>query len=159
MPVTKLIFGLRTSQVVTLKATGQPRPPAPDLLVTTSGQPDDAVIAYGEDAWTATLPPGDHIVRLETPGDSWFDGNVAFTLSAASLIVIHGDAASPKPMAWLGTNSVSNPKNPWPAPFASEPLPNQAWFSQKLQALNAALSATPERNAPDLQSLKRETAR
>jgi hypothetical protein len=147
MPVTKLIFGLRTDEEVTLTVTGHPKDPAPDLLITTHGQTQDAVIAYDNGAWTATLPAGDYVVRME-PGDHWFEGEVKFTLSAASMIVIHGDEASPKPMAWRDmVGAVNNPKNPWPPPRISEALPDQAWFSETLAYLNSQISLA--RSSPD----------
>jgi hypothetical protein len=156
MPVTKLIFGLRTDEEVTLTVTGHPKEPAPDLLITTNGQAKDAVIAYDNAAWTATLPAGDHVIRME-PGERWFDGEVSFTLSATSMIVIHGDEASPKPMAWHATiGAVNNPKNPWPPPRISEALPDQAWFSETLEYRNSQISLA--RSSPDLQSLLHHTA-
>lgn len=155
---TKLIFGLRTSEDVTLTVTGQPGAQAPDLLIKTSGQVNDAVIPYGDGAWTATLTAGDHIVRMEAPGDSWFDGEVKFTLSSASTIVIHGAAGSPKPIGWVATaGAVNDPKNPWPPPLAAKPLPNQVWLSETLQVLNEDLSVA--RMSPDLPTRPRKTAR
>jgi len=159
MPVdTKLIFGLRTSEDVTLTVTGQPGARAPDLLIKTSGQAKDTVIAYDNGAWTAALTAGEHVVRVEASGDSWFQGEVKFTLSSASTIVIYDTAASPQPMAWLATTgAVNDAKNPWPPPVAAEPLSNQAWLSGTLQALNKELSVS--RTFPDLPSSPRKTAR
>jgi len=159
MPVdTKLIFGLRTSESITLTVTGQPGGQAPDLQIKTNGQAKDTVIAYGNGAWAAQLAAGDHVVRMTASGDSWFDGEVRFTLSSASTIVIHTTGASSQPMAWLATTgAVDDPKNPWPPPVAAEPLSNQAWLSETLQALNKELSVA--RTSPDLHSLPRKTAR
>lgn len=162
MPVdTKLIFGLRTSEDVTLTVTGQPGPRAPDLQIKTDGQAEDTVIGYGNGGWTAKLAAGDHVVRMTASGDSWFDGEVRFTLSSASTIVIYATRASSQPMAWLATTgvvgAVNDPKNPWPPPVAAEPLSNQTWLSQTLQALNKELSVA--RTSPDPHSPPRKTAR
>lgn len=149
---TKLIFGLRTNEDVTLTVTGQPGSRAPDLQIKTDGQAEDTVIVYGNGAWTTKLAAGDHVVRMPAPGDSWFDGEVRFTLSSASTIVIYAIRASSQPMAWLATTgAVNDPKNPWPPPLAAVPLPDQAWLSETLQALNKEVSVartSPERHAP-----------
>jgi hypothetical protein len=154
----KLIFGLRTSEEVTLTVTGQPGPRAPDLQIKTIGQAKDTVIAYGNGAWIATLTAGDHAVWMAASDDSWFDGEVRFTLSSASAIVIHATGTSPQPMAWLAsTGAVDDPKNPWPPPVAAEPLSDQAWLSGTLQDLKKGLSLL--RMSPDFRSLPRKTAR
>jgi hypothetical protein len=155
---TKLIFGLRTSEDVTLTVTGQPRVQAPDLQIKTNGQAKDTVIAYSNGAWTTTLTAGDHVVRMAASRDSWFDGQVRFTLSSASMIVVLATGVSPPPMAWFATTgAVDDPKDPWPPPAAAEPLSNQAWLSETLQALNNEISVT--RTFPDLGSLPHKTAR
>ena len=155
---TKLIFGLRTSEDITLTVTGQPGAQAPDLQIKTNGQAEDTVITYGNGAWTTKLAPGDHVVRMAAARDSWFDGEVTFTLSSASTIVVYAAGASSQPMAWLATTgAVNDPKNPWPPPVAAEPLSNQVWLSATLQALNKDLSVA--RTFPDPHSPSRKTAR
>jgi hypothetical protein len=157
MPIdTKLIFGLRTSEDVTLTVTGQPGPQAPDLLITRSGQEKDTVIEYSDGAWIATLTSGDYVVRMEAPGDLWFESGVSFTLSAASTIVSYDAAVSSKPMGWIATTSAVDPKNPWPPPLAAELLPNQMWLGETLQVLSDNVSIA--RRPPDIQ-LPRNTAR
>jgi hypothetical protein len=158
MPVdTKLIFGLRTSEDVTLTVTGQPGPQAPDLLITTSGQEKDTEIAYSAGAWIAPLTAGDYVVRMEAPGDLWFESGVSFTLSAVSTIVIYDAAASPKPMGWTATTGAVDPKDPWPPPLAAEPLPNPTWLGETLQVLsdNVSISRGPRSS----HTLPRNTAR
>jgi hypothetical protein len=151
---TKLIFGLRTTEPVTLTLSGQPGPLPPDLLIKTSGQVKDTVIPYASGAWTAELAAGDHVVWLQAPGDCWFDGPVSFTLSSASTIVVH--AASSSPMAWRTTAGVNDPKNPWPPPLAAEPLSDQTWLGQTVQELSAQVSV--ERTPLASVSLPRKTA-
>lgn len=142
MPVdAKFIFGVRTSETVTLTLTGHPGAIVPDLLIKTRGKVNDAVIGYDSGAWTATLVAGDYIVWMAVPEGGWFEGDVQFTLSTASTIVSYGDSTWSKLVAWLATSgAVRDPKYPPPPPLAAVPLTDQAWFSESLQTLKGTLS-------------------
>jgi hypothetical protein len=154
----KLLFGLRTSEVITVTVTGSPGPQAPDLQITTRGLPNDAVVSYASGAWTATISPGDHVVRMEVPGELWFAGGVHFALSAPATIVGYGDASSPRPTAWVSAaGAIDDPKDPLPPPLAASAvaLADQDWLNQTLQAL----VPTDLKSAPPLRTLQHKTAR
>jgi hypothetical protein len=151
----KLLFGLRTSETVTITVTGSPGPQAPDLRISTQGSPNDAVAPYTSGAWTATVSPGDHVVRMEAPGELWFAGEIQFALSVPATIVGYGNATAPQPMAWASASGsfADDPKYPVPPPLAAVALVEQDWLSQTL----LALVPTDIKSAPPLRMLQHKT--
>jgi hypothetical protein len=134
----KLLFGLRTSESVTLTVNAVPDEPAPDLRILSNGQTDDVIIAYANEGWRVRLVPGDHVVRIETPADSDFAG-VQFTLSPAATI-IGGDVAEPsKLVAWTAPGAVNNPKDPRLLSCTAVPLVEESWLSQTLRSLASTI--------------------
>lgn len=157
---TKLLFGLRTGQKITLTVTGQPVSRAPELWILASGQAEHTVIAYDRSRgnWTTTLLPGDYIVQMDAPGDSWFEGEVAFTLSAPATI-FGSDAPVPaQPVAWTAAaGAARDPKNPSPPGLAARTVPDARWLSATLQSLYGRLR--PRRSPPLNLPMPRPAAR
>ena len=146
---TKLIFGIRTSEPVSLTLTADAplsRKP-PDLLIKTSKQ--EIAIPYSNNAWVTTLDAGDHIAYMPAPGDSWFETPLTFTLSTPATIVSCKGAAK-EPLAWTATvGTASDPKDPWPPPLDSNdpaPLANPAWLGSTLTTMKSQVSL--DRSAP-----------
>lgn len=146
---TKLIFGIRTSEPVslTLTADGPLSQQPPDLLIKTSEQ--QIAIPCSNNAWVTTLGAGDHIAYMPAPGDRWFDAPLTFTLSAPATIVSCTGAAK-EPLTWTATaGTAGDPKDPWPPPLASSdtaPLANPAWLGSTLTTMKSQVSL--DRSAP-----------
>lgn len=148
---TRLLFGLRTSQQITLTVLGQPKRQAPDLWILSNEQSTYAVLAHDRKCghWKAVLPAGDHIVRMDAPGDSWFDGEIRFVLSAESTIVACKPGPKSQPASWTATTGVvDDPKYPSPPLAASQPLSDADWLCTTLQSLYGQLVS--RRGIPDL---------
>lgn len=147
---TRLIFGIRTSGTVSLSVTanGQLPQQPPDLRIKTSEK--DIAVPYSNNTWVTTLDAGDYIAYMPAPGDSWFDAPLTFTLSAAATLVSY--TGTPKVLqTWTATSvTISDSKNPWPPPLASNVdtalLANSAWLSSTLTTMMAQV--TIERSAP-----------
>jgi len=132
----RLIFGIRTSEPLTLSVTTSgplPQQP-PDLRLKTQGQ--DTAILCSNNTWVAPLEAGDHIVYMPAPGDSWIDAQLEFTLSAPATIV-GSDGASGTLKTWTAATGASDPKNPGPPPSSSAvPLPGSTWIGCTIAAMS-----------------------
>ncbi|HEU4727529.1 MAG TPA: hypothetical protein VFT22_06565 [Kofleriaceae bacterium] len=139
--IIRLIFGLRTSEPLTLSvtATGPFPEPPPDLRVSTNGQ--EIAVPCNNNAWVANLAPGDQVAYLAVSDVRWFDVPFAFELSALATIVTYDQTRQP-PVIWNGKGgNASDPKNPWPPPLAATIDPatigDLTWLSGTLTTLNA----------------------
>jgi len=156
---TKLLFGLRTNQQVTLTVVGQPGSQAPELWILSRGQQTYTVIAYDRDHghWATALAAGDHIVRMDAPGDSWFAGEVTFTLGTEQTIVVCDDKAMWQPVSWVAANGVVNdPKYPSPPLRAASQVTGSDWLPGTLKPLYEQLAS--RRGAPDLRAIPARSA-
>jgi len=147
----KMLFGIRTSEPVSLSITADgplPQQP-PDLRIKTSEQ--EIAIPYSDNAWVTTLGAGDHIAYMLAPGDSWFDARLTFSLGAPATIVSCTGAASAL-LTWTATAGVAgDPKNPWPPPLdgnATAPLARSAWLGSTLTTMSSQVSRDLDRSAP-----------
>lgn len=153
---TKLLFGIRTSETLSLFVTAAGPLPAqpPDLQITTGGQ--QIAIPCSDGAWSATLGSGDHAVRLPAADESWFDGAVAFSLSAPATIVSRESVTSTTLVTFTTTtgsaSTAKDPKNPWPPPLldkgASAPLVEPTWIGTTLATLAEQVSTDRSADAP-----------
>jgi hypothetical protein len=152
---TKLLFGIRNSETISLVVTTDGTLPAqpPDLEITTGGQAIS--IPCSDNAWSATLDSGDHTVRLSAANDSWFDGAVAFTLSAPATIVSRESATSTNLVTFTVTAGTASPardpKNPWPPPLVGKggtPLVEPTWIGSKLALLGDQVSTDRSAHEP-----------
>ena len=142
----RLIFGIRTSEPLTLSVTTSgPLPPQPpDLRLKTQGQ--DTTISCSNGAWVAPLEAGDHVVYMPAPGDHWIDARLEFTLSAPATI-IGRDRASGTLKTWTAATGASDPKNPGPPPISSAvPLPGSTWIGCTIAAMSTQVEDA--RSAP-----------
>jgi len=145
----KFIFGIRTSGAVTLTITAEGQLPQqpPDLRIQTSEK--ECTASCSNKTWIATLGVGDHIAYMPAPGESWFDGRLTFELSAPATIVSYNTAEVL--LAWTHTTgTLSDSKNPWPPPLASNVdtalLADSAWLSSTLATMAGQVTIT--RSAP-----------
>lgn len=139
--IIRLIFGLRTSEPLTLSvtATGPFPEPPPDLRISTNGQ--EIAVPCNNNTWVTNLAPGDQVASLTVSDDRWFDVPFAFELSALATIITYDPTRRP-PVIWNGkAGNASDPKNPWPPPLAAtiDPatLGDLTWLSGTLTTLNA----------------------
>jgi len=143
----RLLFGIRTSEPLTLSVTASgPLPPQPpDLQLKTQGQ--DTTIDCNNGTWVAPLEAGDHVVYMPAPGDGWIDARLEFTLSAPATIV-SSDGASGTLKTWTAATGASDPKNPGPPPISSAvPLPpDSTWIGRTIVAMSTQVSDA--RSAP-----------
>ncbi len=151
---TRLIFGIRTSGTVSLSVTAEGQLPQqpPDLRIKTSER--DIAIPCSNRTWLTTLDAGDHIAHLPAPGDSWFEAQLRFTLSAPATIVGYSGTAE-KLLTWTTAAGVANdlandPKNPWPPPLEGNAdaglLADSEWLRSTLTTMKAQIAI--ERSAP-----------
>lgn len=151
----KLLFGIRTSEAVSLSITTQAKlsEQPPSLMIRPSGGPQDTAVFCSGNTWAATLNSGDHVIYMAASGDSWFDGPVSFTFSAPVMIVAL--TSSQALQAWTAAKGTvgANPldaKNPLPPPGSnveSAPPLDAAWLTSTLVEMNAG--AQDARSAPD----------
>jgi hypothetical protein len=151
---TKLLFGIRTSQTLSLVVTAAGTLPAqlPDLQITSAGQ--ERAIRWSGNDWTVTLASGEHTVRLTADGDRWFDGAVTFTLSAPATIVSRASRTGPLVTFTETTGTATpaeDPKNPWPPPrkAASTPLVEPTWIGTTLTTLGEQVSTDRSAHVPE----------
>lgn len=114
---TRLMFGIRTSEAVslTITAEGQLPPQPPALRIKTGEQ--DLEIQCSNNAWVVALGAGEHIAYMPAPGDRWFEGQLTFTLSAPVTIVSYKDATRAQLVSWIDNSGIlKDSKNPWPPP-------------------------------------------
>lgn len=134
---TKLLFGVRTTAEVTLTVVGNVGTTAPQLLVQTCGQPGQTAVDCVNGTWAKTLPPGDHVVRIEMTSDQLFGGSVDITLTPPSTILVVPNQNDGSVTAWSGVKASSDPKNPIPPPVQLDvvSLPNGDWLAATLTQL------------------------
>jgi hypothetical protein len=162
--ITKLLFGIRTSETISLVITAVGTLPAqpPDLQITTGGQ--EIAIPCSDGAWTATLGSGDHTVRLPGLDDSSFEGAVAFTLGAPATIVSRESITSTTLVTFTAgeASTAKDPKNPWPPPLskgASTPLVEPTWIGTTLTTLGEQVSTDRSADVSGASTAASEPAR
>ena len=150
--LTRLIFGIRTSQTTELVVTGGPASTTLPLWITTRDGPGKISVLREQGTWTAHLPQGDHVVRIEAPKpDDWFEEHLNFTVSRGAVIVSTPKAQPDLLVYWsvmAEEGGGSDPKDPWPPPRQTTQLTldDDQWFTDTLHAARANVAII--RSAP-----------
>ncbi len=143
-PIAKLLLGVRAEKGATITVKVDKKPYSMPLLqVHSEGKPASVEEAVGQ-AWTVSLPAGDHVLLLAVHRNERFEGKLRFSFDASVTTFLAGESPSELPGGSTPAGLAGDPKDPWPPPAPSQmySASQVPWLAETLWRLSQEVEPT-----------------